>query len=128
MAALDEEVMIHDKSMQAQAYLKNLEHLFNQHDRTNNGVSAADLAYAMENPRVQVWFSSIGIDASAQARLFELLDDGDGIIRQDEFTAGIKDMAGAAKETDVVGVVREQRKLVEKLTAIEMCLKEQTQI
>jgi len=75
--------------------------------------------------------AELGINATDPRLLFELLDDGDGMIDKDEFVGGISKLKGEARAQDLVPMAvncqrilahcKVMRHVVETMAARTMC-------
>eukprot|EP00811_Abedinium_folium_P007154 NODE_165_length_3481_cov_8.085569.p1 GENE.NODE_165_length_3481_cov_8.085569~~NODE_165_length_3481_cov_8.085569.p1 ORF type:complete len:1009 (-),score=202.32 NODE_165_length_3481_cov_8.085569:398-3424(-) len=111
-AARDEAVMIHEKEAGMKAFLKNIAHLFDVIDVSGDGVVNIDEYNAMiADPRMRSWFSSLELDITDAAQLFDILDDGDGQISKVAFIEGIKCVKGFAKAKELFIVHCDLRRL-----------------
>lgn len=112
VASRDEEVMIVEKKAQAKAHIKNIEHLFQVLDESQDGqLSEEEFESALQQKKVRTWFAALDVNVEDASQLFELLDDGDGKILRREFIDGIKNLSGTARGTDMLWLQREVRRL-----------------
>merc|ERR1712048_1502864 len=85
VASHDEEVMITEKRNASRAYLRNLERLFQALDTSGDGiVTRKEFEAVLEDKEVSHWFAAMEVDVSEASQLFDVLDDGDGMISLDE--------------------------------------------
>jgi len=121
VAARDEELMMREKKTASQAYMGHLQKLFQRLDASGDGVLTRDeFDEVLQDERIRVWFSALEVDFQEVEGLFDLLDDGDGEISQEEFLKGIKAMKGTARGTDMLAVSRDlkvTRKCIKSLEA-----------
>merc|ERR1712187_16963 len=112
VASRDEEVMITERKSASKAYLKNLERLFQTLDKSGDGiVTRKEFESVLEDKEVIHWFAAMEVDVGKASQLFNMLDDGDGMISLDEFINAMKLIKGDAKGTDMVMLMREIKKL-----------------
>jgi len=112
VASRDEEVMITERKSASKAYLKNLERLFQALDTSGDGiVTRKEFESVLEDKEVSHWFAAMEVDVAEASQLFNVLDDGDGMISLDEFISAMKLIRGDAKGTDMFMLIREVRKL-----------------
>jgi len=110
VASRDEEVMIKEKMATAKANLKHLDGLFKAMDSSGDGyITRDEFQQVLQDQRIKMWFSALDVDISEVEKLFDLLDDGDGEIAKDEFFAGVQSCKGAAKVTDMMGMMKMQK-------------------
>merc|ERR1711956_47871 len=92
---------------------KDLGDLFDAADATGDGtLSREEMAELLSNSKVVHWFGELGIDSSDAFMLFELLDDGDGAISQQEFVEGITRMKGEARAQDLLPMSAKVQKIL----------------
>lgn len=81
-------------------------------DTSGDGiVTREEFESVLEDKEVSHWFAAMEVDVSEASQLFDVLDDGDGMISLDEFIKAMKLIRGDARGTDMVLLMREVRKL-----------------
>eukprot|EP00927_Polykrikos_kofoidii_P045286 TRINITY_DN3920_c2_g1_i1.p1 TRINITY_DN3920_c2_g1~~TRINITY_DN3920_c2_g1_i1.p1 ORF type:complete len:592 (+),score=81.33 TRINITY_DN3920_c2_g1_i1:61-1836(+) len=112
VVAEDEQVMIANRARAAEAYLKNLEHLFTVMDLSGDGhLSPEEIRLCFSDPTVRAWLEALDIEVDDACTVFALIDDGDGVITHAEFIDGIRRVKGPAKNSQVLTVLKEVRQL-----------------
>lgn len=112
VASQDERVMILDKEAQTAAMIRNLEHLFDELDKSGDGnIDYLEFEVLKSDPVVKTWFAALEVDVGDIDDLFNLLDDGDGPISRDEFVDGVRAMRGMAKKTDLLEIKGRMKKI-----------------
>eukprot|EP00927_Polykrikos_kofoidii_P086582 TRINITY_DN9741_c0_g1_i1.p1 TRINITY_DN9741_c0_g1~~TRINITY_DN9741_c0_g1_i1.p1 ORF type:complete len:663 (-),score=135.93 TRINITY_DN9741_c0_g1_i1:35-1993(-) len=110
VVARDEQVMINERKAASESCLKHMEHLFEVIDVTEDGyLSQEELAVCLADVRVKSWFQALEIDISEASVLFNLIDDGDGLISRKEFIDGVKGLRGVARSIDIKSILKEIR-------------------
>merc|ERR1719379_2003703 len=110
VASHDEEVMIQERNMAANAYLKNLERLFQVLDESGDGIiTLEEFESVLDDKRVRNWFAAIEVDVGEASELFCILNNGDGQIELNDFIRGMKTIKGCAKGTDMWSLMVEMK-------------------
>ena len=76
------------------------------------------LAEILANPKVKAYFSTLEIDVQESAALFNLLDNGDGMVTLEEFINGIMRCKGPARAIDTFALHSDVKQLDAKLRAL----------
>jgi len=99
----DREVIIQEQMRSNQAYLQNMQQIFFEVDRDEDGcIELSELQQAMKDERVVAYLSAFGLDITEVQTLFLLLDrDQKGVIDIDDFLLGCMRLKGGAKTLDV---------------------------
>lgn len=121
MAVNDGDIAIQDRKAETEKLLQDALRVFEEVDVNKDGILSLDeFEERISDPRVQLFFSHMELDASEARRLFRLIDvDNNNSVEADEFISGCLCLRGQATTLDVAALMREQRKIVEK---IENCL------
>jgi len=108
----DEELMMDAKENQQKTYGSRLLKLFEELDSSGDGLlNRNEFNMLKKDPKLKSVFSLLGIDPDDMEDLWNCMDDGDGMIRAQEFCDGAVRMKGAARGLDMVGLVRRVKKL-----------------
>merc|ERR1712226_751953 len=92
--------------------MKKIQAFFKEADKSGDGMVSRDEFDAMlESPSVRQWFKGLDMHVHEYVALFNLIDDGDGHISVEEFMDGVARLKGQARSIDMLGVVREVRKV-----------------
>merc|ERR1712048_1003827 len=80
--------------------------LFNDMDQDGAGtIGLEQIQSLLEDPRVQGYFTALGLDPNDTERLFKLIDDdGSGDVDVTEFLEGCLRLKGQARSKDVLTV------------------------
>merc|ERR1711870_210655 len=81
--------------------------LFAEMDQDGRGtIGLEDVNAYLQDPRVQGFFTALGLDTSDTKRLFKLIDDdGSGDVDANEFLEGCFRLKGEAKSIDVCAIL-----------------------
>eukprot|EP00927_Polykrikos_kofoidii_P027307 TRINITY_DN24073_c0_g1_i2.p1 TRINITY_DN24073_c0_g1~~TRINITY_DN24073_c0_g1_i2.p1 ORF type:complete len:644 (-),score=91.17 TRINITY_DN24073_c0_g1_i2:87-1931(-) len=113
VVAVDEQSMIAEKKKAGENYLKQLDNLFHVIDVTGDGfLSQEELSICLNDKTVKAWFQALEIDVSEASTLFDLIDDGDGVISRTEFIEGVKGLRGVAKAMDIKSIMKQMNRIV----------------
>jgi len=105
--ANDDELLCSERTKEINAFKAKLTALFNEADKSDDGfLDEKELEWLLEHPNVKVWMSALGLDVRSGVELFELLDDGDGLVSQFEFLDGITRLRGSARSQDLFILMR----------------------
>lgn len=112
IASQDEDLMTVEKLKEKDAYLRKLKVFFEAADQSGDGaIDIEEFQVFLDNPKVRSWFQLLGLEFHEASHLFQLLDDGDGLITIDEFIKGLMRLKGHSWSIDVVSLQREVGKL-----------------
>jgi len=119
-AARDAEIMVRERSKKSRRMQLELNELFARADVSNDGAITLDeMQDLMQLPKVQLWLSELGIDASDTRALFDLIDgDGSGAISRNEFLLGMTKLKGEARAQDLVPLVTMSKRILEQVKDI----------
>jgi len=118
-AANDTEMVIRLKMSEKAKCAKKLDELFSAIDTTGDGVIQVDEFIAfLGHSEVQAYFNVLELDVHEAASIFRLLDDGDGLIRRDEFIRGVTSLKGQARSQDVVMLQHGCRRIEQRVESI----------
>lgn len=119
----DEEMMFMEKMKEKEVYVAKIRNFLKQADKDGNGQMDRDeLDAAIKNPAITKYFRAIGLQLHEIDGLFNILDDGDGLISSEEFIGGCMRMTGNARAVDSVLIMHEQTAMHKKLDEIDMKL------
>mmetsp|Transcript_136493 Transcript_136493/g.265505 ORF Transcript_136493/g.265505 Transcript_136493/m.265505 type:complete len:629 (-) Transcript_136493:314-2200(-) len=111
--ARDHDIMTAQRATKKRRLKNDLAALFDEADTSGDGaLSLEELTDLCSHPKVQYWFSDLGIDTSDATTLFELLDDGDGAVTQQEFVDGVTRIKGEARAQDLVPLISNVHKIL----------------
>lgn len=102
VAQQDQELTMKQQQRSAAAYAARLCELFRRLDISGDGyLSWDEFSSIIREPELQSWLSTLEIEHHDAESLFRMMDNGDGEISIDEFTAGASRLKGPAKNIDV---------------------------
>jgi len=90
--------------------LRMLSDLFMEIDMDGSGeLSKDELFSSMKNKKVKQMLDTLEMQVSELLEIWDVLDDGDGLLTIKEFTDGIRRMKGEAKAKDIADVIKKLR-------------------
>lgn len=120
IANADTEVIIREKMKEKQAYAQKLRDFFDAADASGDGMlSLTEFEAVVSDERILSYLSSLEIDGKEARHLFSMLDDGDHVISVDEFVTGAVRLKGHARSQDVIAIMHDCTKMMNKLTNVE---------
>ncbi|CAE7451133.1 CACNA1H, partial [Symbiodinium pilosum] len=112
-AANDADMVMEDARRLAKDYTHKLEELFRLADDDGDGnLSRDEFNETMSLPSVQHYLRTLDMSMQDCRPLFDILDDGDGLITITEFVRGLSQIKGQARAVDIVILQRENAKLM----------------
>lgn len=112
-AANDADMVMEDKRRADIETNAKLEELFLAADENQDGIlSPAEFLAAMNLPSVKNFLHSMDVNIRDIGPLFEILDDGDGMITVSEFCKGLQQLKGAARAIDMVVLQHENARVL----------------
>jgi len=112
IAHQDDVVMMDVKENARKSYGKKLKVLFQELDDSNDGtINWDEFQSLLDDPQLRTFMSALDIELHDLQELWEMLDDGDGQITQQEFISGATRMKGPAKGIDMVSLLQKTTKL-----------------
>mmetsp|Transcript_42148 Transcript_42148/g.98320 ORF Transcript_42148/g.98320 Transcript_42148/m.98320 type:complete len:544 (-) Transcript_42148:110-1741(-) len=120
----DAAVALKEKSRRTRVYKEKLREVFFAADKDGDGNLTPEEFFAtVDLPKVRSYLSLLEVNIKDCEPLFEILDDGDGVITIEEFCQGILHMKGPASALDIVMLQRENRRIQIACTEIRRTLK-----
>ena len=117
MAQLDRDVMMRFEQDKRRHVMKSLEGIFAQIDKGTGLVTLEDFSASLERPHIAALLSHLQLEISDAVSLFKALDvDGSEGLEMEEFVMGCLQIRGQAKTVDMVTLMRENKRLMKKLT------------
>jgi len=117
MAQLDRDVMMRFEQDNRRHVMKSLEGIFAQIDKGTGLVTLEDFSASLERPHIAALLSHLQLEISDAVSLFKALDvDGSEGLEMEEFVMGCLQIRGQAKTVDMVTLMRENKRLMKKLT------------
>mmetsp|Transcript_61573 Transcript_61573/g.144297 ORF Transcript_61573/g.144297 Transcript_61573/m.144297 type:complete len:550 (-) Transcript_61573:84-1733(-) len=112
-AANDADMVMEDARREANNYQKKLEELFHLADDDGDGnLSRDEFVETMSLASVQHYLRTLNVSVQDCRPLFDILDDGDGLITIAEFCRGITQLQGHARAVDFVILKKENAKIM----------------
>merc|ERR1712125_247630 len=78
---------------------------------SDGSITSEEFHEMMSRNEVKDIFNLLDMDVHEAVSLFNLLDDGDGCMQQDEFLTGIMRLKGHARSQDIVILQRDCRRI-----------------
>ncbi|CAK9068827.1 Voltage-dependent T-type calcium channel subunit alpha-1I (CaVT.3) (Voltage-gated calcium channel subunit alpha Cav3.3), partial [Durusdinium trenchii] len=101
----DAEQLVADKIAIRNKLIARLEGIFNVMDREESGMITEErLSKVLANPKAAAYFQTLDLDVHEGRALFNLLDNGDGEVTQEEFISGILRCKGQARAIEQVAM------------------------
>lgn len=101
--------------------LANLANLFMEIDVDGSGeLSSNEFFTALTNPRVKGMLDEMEIDKAEMEHIWQVLDDGDGVLTIKEFTTGMRRMRGQSKAKEMAEIVKQLKKAIGAITELEI--------
>jgi hypothetical protein len=99
---------------------RQLKSVFREADSDMSGsVGLDEFKAALEKPDVRTVLSMMEVDIADAELLFYILDNGNGTMDLDEFTAGVLRIRGPAKSVDTVALLAFQGRIQKRLSSLE---------
>eukprot|EP00435_Cladocopium_sp_Y103_P036608 s1334_g9.t1 len=112
-AANDADMVMEDKRRADVETNAKLEELFLAADENQDGIlSPGEFLAAMNLPSVKNFLHSMDVNIRDIGPLFEILDDGDGMITVSEFCKGLQQLKGSARAIDMVVLQHENARVL----------------
>jgi hypothetical protein len=103
----DQDSAAKEESEKKKRELKKLAELFMELDVDGSGeLSSQEFFGSLKNAKVQSMLASLEMKECELEEVWEVLDDGDGLLTIKEFTDGIRRMKGGAKAKDIAHVIK----------------------
>jgi len=120
----DADMAMENSRRQAGETHRKLEDLFMVADEDGDGhLSPEEFVAAMSLPSVQRFLNSLDVSIRDCGPLFDILDDGDGMITIAEFCKGLMQLKGQARAIDLVVLQHDNRKLLRECERINVTLR-----
>mmetsp|Transcript_4623 Transcript_4623/g.10907 ORF Transcript_4623/g.10907 Transcript_4623/m.10907 type:complete len:541 (-) Transcript_4623:273-1895(-) len=108
----DAAVALKEKSRRTRVYKEKLREVFLAADKDGDGnLTPEEFFSTLGLPKVRSYLSLLEVNIKDCDPLFEILDDGDGVITIEEFCKGILHLKGQASALDIIMLQRENRRI-----------------
>eukprot|EP00490_Sorites_sp_Unknown_P014365 CAMPEP_0114642096 /NCGR_PEP_ID=MMETSP0191-20121206/2636_1 /TAXON_ID=126664 /ORGANISM="Sorites sp." /LENGTH=215 /DNA_ID=CAMNT_0001854237 /DNA_START=249 /DNA_END=896 /DNA_ORIENTATION=+ len=112
-AANDADMMLEDSERISKNYQQKLEGLFRLADNDGDGhLTLQEFMETMNLQSVQHYLKILDVTVNDSRILFDILDDGDGLVTITEFCQGISKLRGHVKPIDFVTLHRENARIL----------------
>lgn len=123
LLALDANMMVQEKMEMKKKTTEMLEDLFKAVDLSDDGyISLHEFEEILEIPQARGFMELLDLEVSEARTVFELLDDGDGMVSYAEFSSGVMRLKGQARAMDVIASMRDIRHLQNMILDVENLL------
>lgn len=112
VAETDDTIMRNRKERDNRYHQRSIQRVWQAADRDNNqAVDLGEFTRLLRKPKVAGWLATMGIGVDDVQTLFQLIDDGDGLLTSSEFVVGVLRLRGTARSADLALFMYEQKKL-----------------
>merc|ERR1711879_966045 len=112
-------MMMMKKLKDKEQHIKKIKRFLAECDDDNNGMmDKNELAAFLNHPHFQKALHGLGLEEHEVVGIFSVLNDGEGVVSHDEFTAACMRLTGGAKAIDSVLIMHEQNKIAHKIDSI----------
>jgi len=119
-ASRDAEAAVQEKMRQKESYASKLLDFFDAADTSKDGfLTLNEFQAILEEDAVKTWMSIMEVDVHDAEHLFNILDNGDGLVTPDEFVQGILRLKGQARSQDVLRIMHCCDKLVQDMAKLK---------
>ena len=124
---LDRDLMVKLEMERREGDMERLTQIFARVDSAHIGsITKGQFLVCWDMPQVRALFSVMDLDTSDAISFFESLDvDGSKNVNVEEFVMGCMKLRGSAKTLDMATVLRESRRISDKLARHSTCLENQ---
>merc|ERR1712190_181845 len=86
--------------------------LFNHADTDGSGAITFDeFQTVLELEEVQAWLGAMGLSVEDVYKAWSVMDDGDGMLTEDELAKGVSKLMGQARSSDLLTLVEDVKDL-----------------
>ncbi|EER12231.1 conserved hypothetical protein [Perkinsus marinus ATCC 50983] len=113
LARKDEEQQARVKQAQKRRDILDLKDLFMELDADGSGeLDRKEFDQALGDSKIVDKMSSLGIEREDMLNIWDLLDDGDGVLTIEEFTGGLRMLKGGARAKEVLVLLKQLRRAI----------------
>lgn len=121
----DAELMVQERLLQNARYVKKLEGIFAAMDDSGDGVLSEDeMTQLLMDQRVQAYLQSLDLDVAEGQALFQLLQNGEGMVTYEDFIDGILRCKGPARAIDQICLQCDVKSVADSLRTLTSALEE----
>jgi len=122
-AKKDTESVIEEVMQESSKYAAKVEKMFKEFDEDGDGFLTKEQFHRLVGDhRLQAWLAIMEIDSFEIKGIFDLLDNGDGLLSCSELITGAMKCRGDAKEVDLISVIYEVQKLKHIILAMQQSI------
>jgi len=128
IAANDPETAITERVKKREGDIRKLRSIFNRADTDHGGfMDQNEFDVLLQDPHLKTFLSVMELEVTDVKGLFDLLDSrGEGCIYQSDFINGIMRMRGAAKSTDIMTILYENKKIQTQIGTLQRDMADMT--
>jgi len=118
VAHSDDEVAMMAKKRSSLSIVRKLQDVFDELDSDRDGrIDWMEFQAILKNPFLKEYMKTLELEVQDMVTLFNILDNGDGGIDNQEFIEGISALRGSAKNLDILALQRIARRIEHKVDA-----------
>jgi len=111
-ASSDAEMVVAEKMSEMKAVTVKLSEMFRMADESGDGyLSAEELHVIMERPEVSSYLGELDLETSDTELLFQVLDEGDGLVPYNRFVNGLLRLKGFSHAQETIHIMRDCEKI-----------------
>lgn len=119
MAQADEELMLLEKLKEKEEMLIAFRGFLFECDTDGDGeMNRAELQELLKDVTLQYWLERIGIEKHELVGLFNVLDEGGGVVSHEDIIGGVMRISNGVRAVDSVVMMHEQRKIGKKVSEV----------
>jgi len=119
VASMDDSIMLKSKERAVRLHKEKMGRLFAHADLdANGGIDCLEFQTLLEDKEVRQWLASMELEIFSEQdgdALFNMIDDGDGIVTLDELVKGVARLKGQARNVDLALMNRRLLELKQEL-------------
>jgi len=119
VASTDDRIMVRQKTMSLKTHEKKMRALFDRADHSGDGyLDQEEFRAIVSDDSISTWLASMDLVASDVDLLFDLIDNGDGLITVEELIEGVSKLKGNARSIDLQLLMRELSRVQDNMTEL----------
>jgi len=108
--------MVSELKQKRDALMRQLMDFFKEADQSGDGFLDRDeFEEMLKNPKVRMWFHSLDLQVHEYVGVFNLIDNGSGVVDFQEFMRGVQRLKGSARSVDMLAVALDVSRIRHKL-------------